>query len=76
MVVASTHSAGMPQRTDSRDDRNRDLQEAITSRQIITGTATVVQGSGQSDRFMRAQGLGQTFRRPNPAARFMERTKR
>ncbi len=77
MVVASTHSVGMPQRTDSRDDRNRDLQEAVTSRQIITGTATVVvQGGGQSDRSVRVQGLGQTFRRPNPAARFMERTKR
>ncbi|MGA7673458.1 MAG: type IV secretion system protein [Rhizomicrobium sp.] len=77
MVVASTHSIGMPQRTDSRDDRNRDLQEAITSRQIITGTPTVVvQGGGQSDRFMHARGLGQTFRRPNPAARFMERPTR
>ena len=77
MVVASTHSAVMAQRTDSRDDRNRDLQKAITSRQIITGTPTVVVlGGGQSDRFARAQGLGQTFRRPNPAARFMERTTR
>ena len=76
-VVASMQSAGAPQRTDSSDDRNRDLQEAIISRQIITGTAPiVVQGAGQSDRFMHAQGLGQTFRRPNPAARFIERTKR
>ncbi|MGA7712418.1 MAG: type IV secretion system protein [Rhizomicrobium sp.] len=76
-VVASMQSAGAPQRTDSSDDRNRDLQEAIISRQIITGTAPiVVQGTGQSDRFMHAQGLGQTFRRPNPAARFIERTKR
>ena len=77
MVVGSMHPAGMPQRTDSHDDRNRDLQEAVALRQIIAGPATfVVQGGGQSDRFNRAQGLGQTFRRPNPAARFAEGTRR
>lgn len=74
MVVAATNLAGMSQRPEFRDDRSRDLQEAVTSRAIITSAATVVVQGG--DRFARAQGLGQTFRRPNPAERFLERTRR
>lgn len=55
-----------PQVAASRDDRGLALQEAVSSRQIVTNMATSSAPGG--DRLVRAQGLGQTFRRPNPAA--------
>lgn len=61
-------SIAAPQLAVSKDDRSLVLQEAVSSRQIVTNLAT---GSAPgSDRLVRAQGLGQTFRRPNPAGRF------
>jgi type IV secretion system protein VirB6 len=65
-----------PQTMALGDDRNRVLQEAVSSREIITTVASpsvaAISGGG---RMARAQGLGQTFRRTSPAARFNGRAK-
>lgn len=65
-----------PQTVALGDDRNRVLQEAVSSREIITTVASpsvaAISGGG---RMARAQGLGQTFRRTSPAARFNGRAK-
>jgi len=70
-------AAAVSPSVETRDDRSRALQEAITVRAAVTGApAAVPAGGAYNDRFARAQGLGQTFRRSNPAARFMERSTR
>lgn len=55
-------------------ERSRMLTEHVATQQIATGFATSP-GARSSERYGRAEGLGQTFRRPNPAARFSERAR-
>ncbi len=68
----------VPQTGPLRDDRSRVLQEAVSSREIIanvTSLSVPAAGGAGSGQFARAPGLGQTFRRARPAARFNGRAK-
>jgi type IV secretion system protein VirB6 len=75
-VMALPQPAAALRTTISRDERHRDLPATMGSRQIVTNIATTASlGGDRPGQFALARGLGQTFRRPNPAARFGERAK-
>ncbi len=73
-TATSARAVTLSQTTTSPDDRNRLLQEAVSTHQVTTQlAATMIPVRDREDRFMRVQGLGQTFRQSKPATFISQR---